>query len=134
MSACFIFPPLIIFEIPFFALLLSELGYHVMSAVSHTSEISAQSKQFQDCNLVFSTKGGVDVGIICSEDGSYNLVCDEDELANVEGITKLELKSRLSQQYTHKKITDELAKHGFSIVQEEVLEDNTVKIRVRRWN
>lgn len=134
MSACFIFPPLIIFEIPFFMLLLSELGYHVMSSVSQTHELSTQSQQFKQCNLVFTTKGGVQVGVEASEDGNFNLVCNEDELANVEGISKLELKNQLTQKYTHKKVADELAKHGFTVVKEEVLEDNTIKIRVRRWN
>jgi len=41
-----------------------------------------------------------------TEEGNFNLVCNEDELA----------------------------KHGFTVVEEEVLEDNIIKIRVRRWN
>ena len=134
MSACFNFPPLIIFVLPLMMILLSELGYHVVSTISATGEMHTQATQFQNCNAVFSTKGGVDVGVICSEDGTLSLVCDEEHLANFEGITKLELQSQLSQQYTQKKITEELAKHGFTIVEQDVLEDNTVKIRVRRWN
>lgn len=134
MSACFIFPPLIIFELPLMMVLLSELGYHVVSTVSATGEMHSQATQFQNCNAVFTTKGGVDVGMICAEDGTFSLVCDEQQLANVEGISKLELQSQLSQKYSQKKVTEELAKHGFTIVEQETLEDNTVKIRVRRWN
>jgi len=62
MSASFIFPPLIVFEIPFFTMLLAELGYQVMSGVSQTHTLSTQSHQFKQCSLVFTTKGGVQVG------------------------------------------------------------------------
>jgi hypothetical protein len=134
MSACFFFPPLIIFEIPFFMVLLAELGYQVRSAVSVTGQLQAQAKQFQGCSLVFQTKGGVDVGMMQHEDGSISLECDEQQLERVEGISKLELKHSLTQKYTHKKINEELAKHGFSVVEEQTLDDQTIKIRVRRWS
>ena len=134
MSGCLFFPPLIIFEIPFFAALLAELGYHVFATTKGVSSLRGQASQFQECDVVFNTKGGVNVGLIFHEGGTFDLVCDDKNLKEVEGFTSAELKNQLSQRYTHKKVSDELAKHGFTIVQEEVLGDNTVKIKVRRWN
>ncbi|MBU1024330.1 DUF1257 domain-containing protein [bacterium] len=133
MSGCLFFPPLIVFEIPFFAVLLAELGYHVFASVSQVSRLKGQASRFQQCDVVFATKGGVEVGLVFQEGGAFNLVCDEAKLEQVEGLSPIELKNQLSQKYTHKKVYDELTKHGFSIVEEEVLEDNTVKIKVRRW-
>lgn len=134
MSGALFFPPLIVFEIPFFLALLGELGYQVYATATQVATLKGQSSQFQQCDVVFSTKGGVEVGLVFEEGGTFNLICDEAKLEQVEGLSPIELKSKLIQQYTNKKVSDELAKHGFSIVEEEVLEDNTIKIKVRRWN
>lgn len=133
MSACLFFPPLIVIEIPFLALMLTQLGYSLVSGLSKTKNLSNTVVNSETCDLVFQTKGGVDVGIQQQEDGSIKLVCDEEELQKVEGVSKIEMHQELTQKYTHKKISDELAKQGFSIVEEEQLADQTIKIRVRRW-
>jgi hypothetical protein len=133
MSACIFFPPLIVFELPFLALVLSQLGYGLVAGLSHTKNLSKTVVNSETCDMVFRTKGGVEVGIQQQLDGSINLVCDEEALQKVEGVSKTEMHQDITQKYTHKKITDELAKQGFSIVEEEHLADQTIKIRVRRW-
>jgi hypothetical protein len=133
MSACLFFPPLIVFEIPFFAGLLVQLGYSLVSGMSKTKNIGNTAVKAEACDLVFQTRGGVEVGIQQQEDGSIKLVCDEEELQKVEGVSKIEMHQELTKEYTHKKISEELAKQGFSIVEEERLADQTIKIRVRRW-
>ena len=133
MSACFFFPPLIVFEIPLFAGLLVQLGYSLVSGLSKTKNIGNTVVNSETCDLVFQTKGGVDVGIQQQEDGSIKLICDEEQLQKVEGVDKIEMHQELVKEYTHKKISEELAKQGFSIVEEEHLADQTIKIRVRRW-
>ena len=134
MSMVFFFPPLIVFELPLFFLLLGEMGYQVVAASSQAVKSTVDAHQFQECDVVFKTKGGVDIGVIQAEDGSIELVCDEVELENVEHVTKEELHRNLTQKYTHRKVADELARHGFSIVEETVQDDETIKIKVRRWN
>jgi hypothetical protein len=133
MSAGFFFPPLLVIEIPMFLALLGELGYHVVATASRVVSVKEQRQQYQNCDVVFQTKGGVEVGVRQTENG-IELVCDEVELERVEGVTKQEFQKYVTQKYTHKKITDELAKHGFTIVEEQVQDDQTIKLRVRRWD
>ena len=132
MSGCLFFPPLLIFELPFMAALLAELGYKMITGVSKAKGNYIVHQEA--CDLAFRTKGGVEIGIQQKEDGSINVVCDEEELSTVEGVSKIELQQDLTQKYTRKKISTELEKHGFTIVEEEQLEDQTIKIRVRRWS
>lgn len=57
-----------------------------------------------------------------------------------QGLTKLQLKQlgeeligRVTQQYVYHRVVSELAQRNMPIVQEEVLADQTVRIRVRNW-
>ncbi|MFH1768433.1 MAG: DUF1257 domain-containing protein [Candidatus Omnitrophota bacterium] len=41
--------------------------------------------------------------------------------------------NKILQQYSHKKVISDLESKGFSVSDEEVLDDGTIKIQVRRW-
>jgi hypothetical protein len=45
-----------------------------------------------------------------------------------------ELLNRTAQQYAYQKLTVELKKKGFSMVQERVEEDQTIRLTVRKWS
>ena len=44
-----------------------------------------------------------------------------------------DLINRVAQQYAYQKLSAELKKKGYSFVQENVEEDNTIRLTVRRW-
>lgn len=44
-----------------------------------------------------------------------------------------ELINRVAQQYAYQKLNTELKKKGYTLVQEKVEEDNTIRLTVRRW-
>lgn len=44
-----------------------------------------------------------------------------------------DLINRVAQQYAYQKLNTELKKKGYTLVQEKVEEDNTIRLTVRRW-
>lgn len=58
-----------------------------------------------------------------------------------EGKSKAELESlgknlinKVAQQYAYQKVTQELKKKGFTLVEEKSEEDNSIRITVRKWS
>lgn len=45
-----------------------------------------------------------------------------------------ELSQRVVQQYVYQKLMDEMRKRGFNVVEEEVNEDRSIRLKVRRWD
>jgi len=44
-----------------------------------------------------------------------------------------ELSQRVVQQYVYQKLMDEMRKRGFNVVEEEVNEDRSIRLKVRHW-
>jgi hypothetical protein len=44
-----------------------------------------------------------------------------------------ELSRRVVQKYVYQKLMDEMQKRQFCVVEEEVNEDNSIRMKVRRW-
>jgi hypothetical protein len=77
-----------------------------------------------------------DVRAIFSRDARGALkVCVEGHGRSKSELRKIgeELIGRVTQQYVYHRVVTELANRNMAIVNEEVSEDRTVKIRVRNW-
>lgn len=61
-------------------------------------------------------------------DGSYEIVCDDMYLPR-----QREFLNVLTQQYAYRKILKDATSSGYQLVQEEVGEDRTIKLVVRKW-
>lgn len=68
------------------------------------------------------------VGFRLNEDGQYELVGDEDVLKKQGNFLE-----RLTQRYAYNKVVEEAKKAGFSLLKEEVMEDNSIKVVIRKW-
>ena len=44
-----------------------------------------------------------------------------------------ELSQAVVQQYVYQKLMDEMRSRGFNIVEEEVTEDRSIRLKVRHW-
>jgi hypothetical protein len=44
-----------------------------------------------------------------------------------------ELSQRVVQQYVYKKVMDEMRARGFNVVEEEINEDRSIRLKVRHW-
>lgn len=45
-----------------------------------------------------------------------------------------ELSQRVVQKYVHRRLLDEVRARGFNVVEEEVDENNTIRLKVRHWD
>jgi len=80
-------------------------------------------------DIVAGTRNkGYDIGFR-SENGAYGLVAD---WYGIKDIDKDSLTNRLSQRYAYHAVKEKLEEKGFSFVEEEVTEENTIHLRVRR--
>ena len=68
------------------------------------------------------------IGFRQTSSGSYELIGD-DMILNRQG----EFINRLMQQYAYRKILKDAKAAGYNLVQEEMSEDNTIKLIVRKW-
>ena len=44
-----------------------------------------------------------------------------------------ELSQRVVQQYVYQKLMDEMRARGFNVVEEEINEDRSIRLKVRHW-
>ena len=88
----------------------------------------------EQAELVVQPGGAYDIGFTrAGADGAFHVVAD---WWGVEREAKLREKAFLEpvmQRYAYHKVVAEMAKQGFSVVQETVAADQTVKLTVRRW-
>lgn len=68
------------------------------------------------------------VGFRINDLGQYELVGDEDVLRKQGDFVE-----KLTQRYAYNKVVKEAKKAGFSLIQEEVMEDHSIKVVIRKW-
>jgi hypothetical protein len=153
MSCVCILTPVIIASWPQFSAAVvaaaTTLGYTVVSGKNANA---SQEQQQKAINLEVSqseivtnqlgrdqkisvTRGGVTVTFSRDARGKAS-VC-----VTGEGYTDAELRAfgeelsqRVVQKYVHQKLLDEVRARGFNIVEEEVDENNAIRLKVRHWD
>ena len=68
------------------------------------------------------------LGFRKGEDGSYEMACDDMYLPR-----QREWLKKLTQRYAYRKIMKDAKAAGYQLVQEEVAEDRTIRLVVRKW-
>ena len=98
-------------------------------------EAANVAQEFEGADVIMETQKGEIIGFKQQEDGSYKLAAKY----GVEGVqewggTNEQIEERLKQQYAYVKVKKEVAKRGYAVVEEEILEDNSIRVLVRRWD
>ncbi|HWP49798.1 MAG TPA: DUF1257 domain-containing protein [Candidatus Limnocylindrales bacterium] len=68
------------------------------------------------------------VGFRINDQGQYEMVGDEEVLKKQGNFL-----DRLTQRYAYNKVVKEAKKAGFSFIKEEVMEDNSIRVVIRKW-
>jgi len=68
------------------------------------------------------------LGFRLTQEGSYEMVGDDMILAR-----QKDFLDQLTRQYAYRKILKDANAAGYNLVQEETLEDNTIKLVIRKW-
>jgi hypothetical protein len=74
-----------------------------------------------------------DVGVVQNADGTYTLVADWWGVETTTGVTQEEFVAKLNQRYQYQNVMEACEAKGYTVQEEEVEEDGTVKLYVRRW-
>lgn len=83
--------------------------------------------QFASADVLMETHSGQVFGLNRTDEGGYAVT------AKWGGPAHTDPSANLAQQYSYVKIKKEFQARGYSVVQEEVLEDRSIRVIVRRW-
>ncbi len=116
-------------EIPTAMIALGMLGFEVARGVT----IYASSTTNQQVSHVLVNENGLRIGINQNAQGQLELLVDEEELREKEGIEIKELETELQKNYQYVQLMDRLKAEGYTIVEETEEAEDTVRVLVRRW-
>jgi hypothetical protein len=156
MGAVSILAPVVIAAWPAFSAAVvaaaASLGYQVAAEAKNQAAAAAAQKQAKPIRLEIErsevvmdqlgrdqhmtvTRSGVTVTFSRDARGKA-LLCVTGTGQGQEELRALgeELSQRVVQQYVYQKLMDEMRKRGFNVVEEEVNEDRSIRLKVRRWD
>jgi hypothetical protein len=131
MSGCFFLPPIVIplMEIPTALIAFSMLGYELVRGVHDFS----CSRNVVNVDYVLKNESGLKIGIRKTREGKLELLVDEDELREKEGIELKEFRQQVQQKYSYIKLMDRLKAEGYTVVEEKEEANESIRLVVRRW-
>ncbi|UUO13142.1 DUF1257 domain-containing protein [Dolichospermum heterosporum] len=103
---------------------LKELGYQV----EQNTQVRGYMGDKTNAEYVIKQSNGYDLGFRKNGE-SYELVADFWGAK----INQQEFINNISQKYAHKTLMETIQTEGFSVEEEEVLADGTVRVLVGRW-
>ena len=74
-----------------------------------------------------------DIGLQLTEEGTYKLVADWWGIEEETNETQQQITQKIVARYAYHKVKNEVAKQGFSMDEETVEADGTIKIGVSKW-
>ena len=74
-----------------------------------------------------------DIGLQLTENGTYKLVADWWGIEEETNQTQEQITQKIVRRYAYHKVKSEVAKQGFTLDEEEVEADGTVKLGVSKW-
>jgi hypothetical protein len=88
--------------------------------------------QTETAELSIHASKRYDVGVKATTTG-YEFVSDWWGVETTRGVTQEEFVRTVTQRYAYHKVLSEVAKRGYTIETDEVAEDQTISITVRKW-
>lgn len=90
--------------------------------------------QWTEADLVIDTGGPYNIGFRKAGQGSYEVVADWWGIEMRTGLSQTKFLNDLNQRYAYRKVISEVRKRGFSVAEDETLQDNTIRLVVRKWS
>ena len=110
---------------------LCDLDYEFVEGDNNV-QVRGWLKQTTQADLVIRASKSYDIGVNVTADG-YEFVADWWGVETTRGVTQEEFVKSVTQRYAYHKVMSEVAKQGYSVETDEVTEDKTISITVRRW-
>jgi hypothetical protein len=84
-------------------------------------------------DVVVETGTPYNIGLRKTTQGVYEIVADWWGVETRTGIVQGKFLKELNQRYAYNKVLTEVRKQGFSVAEDEVTADNTIRLVVRKW-
>jgi hypothetical protein len=110
---------------------LKDLGYEFAESEVGV-EVRGYLGQKDKAEMSIRASKTYDVGVKATAQG-YEFVADWWGVETTRGVTQEEFVRTVTQRYAYHKVLSEVAKRGYSIEMDEVNEDQTISIKVRKW-
>lgn len=110
---------------------IEDLGYQYTEAEQGV-EVRGYRNQLDKARVAIKVSGKYDVGVKQTAQG-FELVADWWGVETTRGITEQEFVNQVQQRYAYHKVVKEVKKRGFTLDMEEVKQDQTIQLTVRRW-
>lgn len=108
---------------------LTDLGYAV---VEGGATVRGWRNSAQTADLA-ARLGAFDIGFRQAADGTYEAVADWWGVKTYDGVSQQDFMRRVTQRYAYHKVVGEASRHGYSVVEEQSQEDQSIRLVVRRW-
>jgi len=110
---------------------IEDLGYEFVEDEQGV-EVRGYRSQLEKARVSVKVSGKYDVGIKQTVNG-FELVADWWGVETTRGVTEQEFVNQIQQRYAYHKVMKEVKKRGFTLETEEVTQENTIQLTVRKW-
>ena len=113
---------------------LAELGMEFEEA-SENSLVKVRGWKGSTLTAEAKIKGSksYDIGLQLTEEGNYKLVADWWGIEEETNQTAEKIQQKITQCYAKHKVKAEVAKQGFTLDEEQIEADGTIKLLVSKW-
>lgn len=112
---------------------LEDLGYGYTEAQAHQkAQVRGWRGQKTEAELSIDM-GKYDIGVVASENGTYDLTADWWGVETTKAITEQEFKDTLYQKYQYHNVLQACEDKGYTVEEELNEEDGTIQLVVRKW-
>ncbi len=85
-------------------------------------------------DVMIGDPNGRQIGLEKTEKGAYRFITDNAGLDNQQLKTQKDFLNKIRQKYAYNKIVTELKNQGYTISEEEKVQNNTIKLVARKWS
>ncbi|MFZ4736666.1 MAG: DUF1257 domain-containing protein [Bradymonadia bacterium] len=110
---------------------LKDLGYEYVEDEQGV-EVRGYLGQKERAELCVRASKSYDIGVKKTVDG-YEFVSDWWGVETTRGVTQEEFVKTVTQRYAYHQVLSEVARQGYTIETDEVQQDQTISITVRKW-
>ena len=77
--------------------------------------------------------GKYDIGVVCNDEGSYDLTADWWGVETTKGVSEKEFKEQLNRRYAYHNVMQACEDKGYAVEEEVNEEDGTLQLVFRKW-
>ncbi len=121
--------PIPFMEFPTAVIAFSMLGFEILQGI----KTYVGSKVTQQVDHVMVNENGLRIGVRHTKEGKLELLVDEEELREKEGIELKEFEENVQKKYQYTQLMERLQAEGYTVVEETEEANETIRLVVRRW-